>query len=111
MGFLGVRFEEEGGKITPCLKLVRTMLETESWHASTHTCVVLENIKKQKSENIKSAFFGQYSKFTHSNSVRAVLEIFRSVFSFYKVSINENISFTDYTSEIRLPNCSKLAIN
>ena len=25
--------------------------------------------------------------------------------------INENISFTDYPSEIRLPDCSKLALN
>ena len=29
VGFLGVRFEvERGGKITPCLKIVRVMLET-----------------------------------------------------------------------------------
>ena len=28
MGFLGVRFEVREGKITPCLKLVRIVLET-----------------------------------------------------------------------------------
>ena len=27
------------------------------------------------------------------------------------VTVNENISFTDYTSGLRLPNCFKLAIN
>ena len=30
VGFLGVRFEVEAGKITPCLKLVRIMLETSN---------------------------------------------------------------------------------
>ena len=30
VGFLGVRFEFEGGGITPCLKLVRIMLETSN---------------------------------------------------------------------------------
>ena len=30
MGFLGVRFELGGGKVTPCLKLVRIMLETSN---------------------------------------------------------------------------------
>ena len=36
---------------------------------------------------------------------------FSSAFSFCKVTINENISFTDYASGIQLPDCSKLAIN
>ena len=49
----------------------------------------------------RSAFFGQNSTFTQSKSVKAVL----------KVTINENVSFTDYASGIRLPDCSKLAIN
>ena len=41
-----------------------------------------------------------------------VLEFPSSVFSFVreKVTINENVSFIDYASEIRLPDCSKLAI-
>ena len=86
MAFLGVRFEVgAGGKITPCLKLVRIMLETETWYASTHTCVVLEIYPFVTSLLIllmsaffckRSAFFGQHSTFTYSNSVTAVLEIF-----------------------------------
>ena len=45
--------------------------------------------------------------------MRAVFEIlvFWSVFIRWKVTINENISFTDYASKIRLPDCSKLAAN
>ena len=58
--FLGVRFDGRGGgggkiTITPCLKVVRIMVET-SWHAST--------------------YFGQNRIFTQSNSVRVLLEIF-----------------------------------
>ena len=34
-----------------------------------------------------------------------------SVFIRWKVNINENVSFTDYASGIRLPDCPKLAIN
>ena len=38
VGFLGVRFEE-GDKITPCLKLVRTMLKTSNLSRKyTHIC-------------------------------------------------------------------------
>ena len=29
----------------------------------------------------------------------------------YWVTVNENARFTDYTSGLRLPNCSKLAVN
>ena len=41
-----------------------------------------------------------------------VLEFLSSVFSFVRenVTINENVSFIDYASEIRHPDCSKLAI-
>ena len=80
----------EGGKITylppHCLKLVRIMLETEIWHASTHTWVVSENIpfSTKTLSNLlmlaffskKSAFFGQNNTSTQNNSVRAVLEMF-----------------------------------
>ena len=40
-------------------------------------------------------------------------KFFSFVFSFCKIkgNDNENISFTDYVSRIRLPDCSKLAIN
>ena len=37
--------------------------------------------------------------------------IFFSVFIRWRVTINENISFTGYTSKIRLQDCSKLAVN
>ena len=37
--------------------------------------------------------------------------VFFSVFIRWKVTINENMSFTDYASKIRLPDCSKLAVN
>ena len=61
----------------------------------------------------KSAFFGKNNNFTQNNSVRAVLEILVlfSVFERQKITINENVGFTDYASGIRLLDCSKLAIN
>ena len=37
--------------------------------------------------------------------------VFFTVFIRWKVTITENISFTDYASEIRIPDCSKLAVN
>ena len=40
--------------------------------------------------------------------MRAVLEIFSSVFSFWKIVINENVCFTYSGSIIRLPGFSKL---
>ena len=76
----------EGGvvKLPTCLKLVGIMLET--WHVSTDTYVVSENIafiSKTLLILLMSAFFlpkisvfGQNSTFTQSNSVRAVFEIF-----------------------------------
>ena len=51
-----------------------------------------------------------YSKYQYENCVRDYLVLF-SVFVRQKVTVNENVSFTDYTSGFRLPNCSKLAIN
>ena len=40
----------------------------------------------------------------------AMLEIFNSVFSFckIKITVNENISFTDHASGIRLPDFNKI---
>ena len=88
VGILGIRFEVRG-EITPphpCLKLVRTMLETLNFHVSTHTYVVSENIPFSAKAFLillmsafffkKSVFFGKNSIFTQSNSVRAVLMIF-----------------------------------
>ena len=56
----------------------------------------------------KSTFFGKNNTLIQSNSVRAVLEIFSSVFGFceIKVTVNEIVKFTDYASRIRVPNCS-----
>ena len=62
----------------------------------------------------KLEFFDKNGIFTQSNSVRAVLVAFYFLFLFFlrqKVTINENVVFTDYGSGIRLPDCSKLTIN
>ena len=62
----------------------------------------------------KSVFFAKNSSFSQNNSLRAVSKIFLALFSGfvrYKVTDYENVSFTDYTSEIQLLDCSKLAIN
>ena len=99
MGSLGVRFEVEvgvgsGDKITPrppptlCLKVVRIMLGTwnlirKYTHIYFQKIYLLVNILSFFCKN--SAFSGKNSTFTQSNSVRAVLKIFRSVFSFCKI--------------------------
>ena len=69
---------------------VRIMLET--WNSvSTHTYVVWENIPF---------------------STKVLLVLLMSTFFCKKQkTVNKNVSFTDYASGIRLPNCSKLAIN
>ena len=51
-----------------------------------------------------------FAKHQYESCVRDSLVLF-SVFVRQKVTVNENVSFTHYTSELRLPNCSKLAIN
>ena len=45
--------------------------------------------------------------------MRAVLDIFRSVFSFVrqKVAINQNVGIIDHASGVRVPDCSKSTIN
>ena len=110
--------------IPPCLKLVRAMLET--WNLAqkdTRTYLVLENIpftNKALSIFLMSAFFckksafffGQNSTFTQSNSVTAARDflVLFSVSVRWKVTVNENVSFTDCAFGIRLPDCSKSAI-
>ena len=89
MAFLGVRFEVRAGgsKTTPCLKLVRIMLESSNLAGKyTHTYLVSENIPfsiKALLILLMSAFFckkisvfSENCTFTQSNSVRAALEIF-----------------------------------
>ena len=51
-----------------------------------------------------------YSNHEYESCVRDSLVLF-SVFVRQKVTINENLSFTDYRSGLQLSNCSKLAIN
>ena len=51
-----------------------------------------------------------YSKEQCESYVKNFLVLF-CVFVGLKVTVNENISFTDYASGIRLPDCSKLAVN
>ena len=86
MDFLGVPFEVGEVKLSR-LKLVRIMLETSNCAGKyTHTYVVSENIlfsTKALLILLMSVFFckksvlsGQYSTFTQSNSVRAILEMF-----------------------------------
>ena len=51
----------------------------------------------------KITIFVKNSTFTQSNSTRAMLEIFSSVFSFARlVTINKNVTFIDHASGIRL---------
>ena len=60
-----------------------------------------------------SIFYKNYylhSKHQYESCVRDPLVLF-SVFVKEKVTINENISFTDYTSGLRRLNCFKLVIN
>ena len=57
---------------------------------------------------VKNSTFTQI--ISNENYVSYSLVLF-SIFVRQKVTVNENVSFTDYTSGFRLPNCSKLAIN
>ena len=87
VGFLGVRFEVGwgGGKITPCLKLVRIMLETSdltrkytpifSFRKYTFYCLGCLKFADVSIFLQKTRVFVQKSTFTQSNSVRAVLKI------------------------------------
>ena len=62
----------------------------------------------------KSVFFGKNRTFTQSNSERLMLEIFLVLFSVFvrwKVTFDENVSFTDYASGIRLRDGFKLVIH
>ena len=51
-----------------------------------------------------------YSKQYCENCVRDLLVLF-SVFVRQKVTVNENVHFTDYASGIRVPDCSKLVMH
>ena len=102
-----------------CLKLGRIKLETWNFARKyTHKCS-FKNYISQYQDPLNSAdasifwqkftIFGKNSIFTQNNSVRAVLRF--SGFVRWKITINENVSFTDYASGIWLPDCSILTIN
>ena len=124
MGFLGVRFEMEGGKITRCLKLVRIMPETSNLVSKQINICSLRKytFSYQGPFNFAdiSIFLQKITDFwqkqylylqqQYESCVRDFLVQF-SFFVRWKITINENISFTEYTSGTRLPDCSKLAIN
>ena len=108
-----------GGKTSPCLKLVR-IARNLKFGTQVPTYVVLENIAfSTKTSSILlmpaflSSIFRQNSTFTESSSLRAALDCsdLSSVFVRQKVTINENLSFTDHASGIQLPDCSKLVIS
>ena len=67
MGFLGVRFEVEGGKLPSCLKLFKIMLETCNLACKyTYTYLVLENIPFRTKAFLillMSAIFVKYQRF------------------------------------------------
>ena len=61
-----------------------------------------------------SIFFCKDGTFTQSNSVKAVIDTFSSVFTsckIFQVTFNKNVCFIDQASGIRLSDCSKLSIN
>ena len=106
-----------GGKPTPSLlERLRIMTETSNLARKyTHICSFRKyTFQYQGPFNFadvsifckKLALLGQNNTFTQSNGVRVVLEMVRQ-----KVTINENISFTDYASGMRLPDCFKLTVN
>ena len=100
MDFLGVGFAVGVNYPPPpapplplCLTLFRIMLET--WNiVSMYTHLLIQKI----------------NLFQYESCVRDFLVLF-SDFVRLKVSIIENLNFTDHASGIRLPDCSKLAIN
>ena len=122
MGFLGVRFELGGGKVTPCLKLVRIMLETSnlarkytpicSFRKYTFQCLGPLNFADVSIFLQKISVFCPkkylYSKQQCESCVRDFLVLF-SVFVRQKVTITEKITFADSVSGIRSPESSKLA--
>ena len=124
VGFLGVRFEVGGGKINPYLKLVRVMLETSNLAGKY---ILICSFREQTFRTKCPLYFADagisfqkisvfrpkqylYSKQWCESCVKYFL-VLCSVFVRQKVTINENLSFTDYVSGNRLRDCSKLAVN
>ena len=62
----------------------------------------------------KLVFFCKYNTFTQSNSIKALLEVFKFCFQVMqdkRLLLNENVNFIDHPSETRLPDGCKLSIN
>ena len=92
------------------------------WHLSTHTYAVSEIIPfstKPLLILLKSAFLAKKSAFFWRKLYlyskkwcwSCLRDFLFSVFARLKVTINDNISFTDYAPKIQLPDCYKLAVN
>ena len=115
MGFLGVCLVMGGEGVKLYVPLSKTCTQTyavsENIPFSTTTPLILlmSALFLQKD----SIFLVKNSTFTQSNSMRAVrdLLVLFSVFVRQKININDNESFTDHASRIRLPDCSKSVIN
>ena len=120
VGFLGVRFEV---KLPPPLSKT-CQNQARKFKFGTHSCVVLEKISFSAQAPLillmlaffckKLVFFVQkkylYSKQQCESCIRDFLVLF-SVFVRQKVTVNENLSFTNSASGIRPLDCSNLAIN
>ena len=102
------------------MKLVRAMLET--WNLVRKFAYICSfrkyTFQYQGSLNFvdvsiffaqKSTFFGKNGIFPQS-CVRDFL-VLLSFFARYKVTVNENVSFTGYAYGIQLLDCSKLTLN
>ena len=124
VGFLGLHFEVRGGKITPCLKLVRIMLEASKL-ARKYTPIF--SFRKYTFQCLGPLNFADVSIFWQKNSVfcpkkylhskqycesylRDFLVLF-SVFVSKKVTIAEKIIFEDSASGMHPLDCSKLVKN
>ena len=109
MSFLGVHFEV-GGKITPaCLKLIRIMWE--AWNLVrkyTDTCSFRKRtFQYQEPLNFDDVSIFDFAKNQHF--LAKIVPLIKAIV-WELCTLNENVRFTDYTSAIRLPDRSKLAI-
>ena len=94
-GLFKGQFEgKEGGGITPCLKLVR----------------IMQNVYFILAKN--QHFLGKIIPLLKAILWELCLRFFSFLFRFYRITIDENVSFIDYATKIRtvLPDCSGFQI-
>ena len=111
---------EGGGKIPPPLPTSRVMLEI--WYVSTHSC----SFRKHTFQYHGPLNFAVVSIFANNQHFLAKMVpllkaivwqicykflVLFSAFARLKITFNENLSFTEYASGIRLLGCSKLVTN